>query len=319
MSPEAFAEVAREEFAQVPLRFAKRIRNVALLLEEEPSPETRREEGLGPSETLLGLYQGVPATERGDLYSGVLPDTITLYRLPLISEGEALLAEGRAASRAEAIRLAVRETLWHEIGHYFGLSEGAVDAREARGTNHFGYAHESARVGQAEGMMKGALRSPHASRGDRVISLTPPMAKTLAIIFGLVFVLVGILGFVGNPLVGTGALFEADTAHNLVHLILGLVLLAVAFWAAAQSALWLKIVGALYLIIAVLGFLLTPSMGTLLGLVEVNAADNWLHLVLGIVLVAAGYFTKGDSMGGMPAAPVPPPPAPPPAPGQAMS
>ena len=120
------------------------------------------------------------------------------------------------------------------------------------------------------------------------------MAKTLATIFGVVFVLIGLLGFVGNSLVGSGAIFEADTAHNLVHLALGLILLVVALWAPARSVLWLKIIGAIYLFIALLGFVLTPSMGTLLGLISVNGSDNWLHLVFGIALMAAGYLTRGE-------------------------
>ncbi len=135
------------------------------------------------------------------------------------------------------------------------------------------------------------------------------MAKTLAIIFGIIFVLVGLLGFVNNPLVGSGAFFAADAAHNLVHLVIGLILLAVAFWAAAKSSLWLKIIGVVYLALAIIGFL--SSGGSLLGLVEANGADNWLHLVLGIVLLLAGIYAKGESApmamgaGPMPAGPGP--------------
>jgi predicted Zn-dependent protease with MMP-like domain len=136
-SPEAFERIAAEEFNRIPERFARRIANCALLIAEEPDEETRREEGLGPEETLLGLYRGVPATERGDFYSGVLPDTITLFRLPLEDEAEALLGEGKARDEESALRLAVRETLWHEIGHHFGMSEAEVHAREEDGTNEF--------------------------------------------------------------------------------------------------------------------------------------------------------------------------------------
>lgn len=137
MDGPAFERIAAEEFAHIPERFKRLVRNVALLVEEAPSEEVRREEGLGPGETLLGLYHGIPASLRGEFYSGVLPDTITLYRLPLHEEAEALLAEGRAKSEEEALRLAVRETLWHEIGHYFGMSEEAVHAREDAGTNRY--------------------------------------------------------------------------------------------------------------------------------------------------------------------------------------
>lgn len=119
------------------------------------------------------------------------------------------------------------------------------------------------------------------------------MAKTLAMVFGVVFVLVGILGFVQNPIVGMGALFETDMMHNLAHILLGLILLVVAFAAAGKSALWLKILGVVYLLLAVLGFLMVPDGGSLLGLVATNSADHWLHVVLGLVLVAAGFASKG--------------------------
>ncbi|HVM59013.1 MAG TPA: metallopeptidase family protein [Candidatus Paceibacterota bacterium] len=133
----AFERLAAEEFNRIPERFMKRIANCALLIAEEPDEATRRAEGLGPEETLLGLYHGVPATERGDFYSGVLPDTITLFRLPLMEEAEMLLEEGRAKDEESALRLAIRETLWHEIGHHFGMSEAEVHAREEGGTNEF--------------------------------------------------------------------------------------------------------------------------------------------------------------------------------------
>lgn len=137
MDEREFEALAAEEFANVPPRFARLVKNVALLVEDEPSEEIRKEEGLSPDETLLGLYHGVPNTARGDFYSGVLPDTITLYRLPLMEEAEFLLGEKRAAAFPEAVRLAIRETIWHEVGHYFGLDDEAIHKREDEGTNRF--------------------------------------------------------------------------------------------------------------------------------------------------------------------------------------
>jgi hypothetical protein len=118
------------------------------------------------------------------------------------------------------------------------------------------------------------------------------MAKTLAYVFGVVFVLVGLLGFVPNPLVGMGAIFETDMLHNVVHILFGVILLVVAMKAAEKSALWLKILGAVYLVLAVLGFLMVPEGGALLGLVHTNHADHWLHVVLGVVLLGAGFAGK---------------------------
>lgn len=119
------------------------------------------------------------------------------------------------------------------------------------------------------------------------------MAKTFALIFGVIFVLVGILGFIPNPLVGMNGIFDTNTAHDVVHLLLGIVLLVVAFWAPTQSALWLKILGVVYLLVALLGFF---SGSPLLGFIEANSADNWLHVVLAVVLFLAGWFAKDDMM-----------------------
>jgi predicted Zn-dependent protease with MMP-like domain len=128
MSPfprERFEEIAGEEFDRVPPKFAHRLDNVALLVEDGADPE------------LLGLYHGIPQTARGEYYSGALPDTITLYFQPLLEEAELLLEEKRARDYESAVRLAIRETLWHEIGHYFGLSDPEIHEREEEGTNEF--------------------------------------------------------------------------------------------------------------------------------------------------------------------------------------
>ncbi len=117
-------------------------------------------------------------------------------------------------------------------------------------------------------------------------------AKTAATVLGAVFVLVGLLGFVPNPLVSaTGALFQVNTAHNLVHLITGAALLAGAYGGLGAS-LMLKIFGVVYAIVAVLGLVMGGPM--LLGLIAVNAADHWLHVLLAVVILAAGFMLPDD-------------------------
>ena len=123
------------------------------------------------------------------------------------------------------------------------------------------------------------------------------MAKTLAIVFGAVFVLVALLGFIDSPIAGESGLFQTDTLHDIVHLLFGIILLAVAFTAPARSAAWLKIIGAIYLVLAVLGFLTIPEGGELLGLVLMNTADHWLHVVLGVVLLLAGFAGNKNTSG----------------------
>lgn len=140
MERQAFEDLVYGMWERVPSPFKERIVNVALLVEDAPTEEELREEGIEEG-TLLGLYRGIPNTERGEGY-GVgmtLPDTITLYRLPILEEAAADTREGESAE--EAIRRVAAETLWHEVGHYFGLSEEEIHEREDEGTNAFKDTH----------------------------------------------------------------------------------------------------------------------------------------------------------------------------------
>jgi len=134
MNEREFEQIVEDEWKRIPLKFARKVENVALLIEDEPDETVRAEEKLTEGDTLLGLYRGIPVTERGSEYGiGVsLPDTITLYRLPILMDAEEMDREFRAA-----VRIVVRETLWHEIGHYFGFDEHEVNDREDEGTNAF--------------------------------------------------------------------------------------------------------------------------------------------------------------------------------------
>ncbi|HVV39271.1 MAG TPA: metallopeptidase family protein [Candidatus Paceibacterota bacterium] len=137
MDKDTFEKIVAEEFpGAIPERFRKQIENVAFLVEDQPSLETRREEGLGSHETLLGLYRGVPHTARGDFYGvgGTLPDTITLFQKPIEFEAEQLqhshIRANVRMSDEEAVRRVVRETIWHEVAHHFGMNEHEVRERE---------------------------------------------------------------------------------------------------------------------------------------------------------------------------------------------
>lgn len=127
MTSEEFEKLAHEGFLLIPEKFRDRIRNVALLVEDEPSEEVCRQEGLGKDETLLGLYQGIPATARGDTYGvgPTFPDTITLFQQPI---------EEAAMEDKKDIRTVIAETIWHEYAHYFGMDEKEVQfCEEMRG------------------------------------------------------------------------------------------------------------------------------------------------------------------------------------------
>jgi len=116
-------------------------------------------------------------------------------------------------------------------------------------------------------------------------------------LLAVVFLLIGILGFFPNSLFGEEALFHADTMHNVVHLLTGLIALIVAMNGTQASVLFLRIFGVVYLLVAVLGFLMigTGEYVKLFGLAEVNAADNWLHLVLGVIILWVGMTSGSEA------------------------
>ncbi|MEK7155617.1 MAG: metallopeptidase family protein, partial [Patescibacteria group bacterium] len=110
---------------RLPERVRLKIKNVALLIDDEPSDEVRKIEGLGEDETLLGYYQGIPLSERGEMYGvgATMPDTITLYRLPILEVAE---------QDGLDVRDVVADTIWHEFAHHFGIDEDGVHMLEKK-------------------------------------------------------------------------------------------------------------------------------------------------------------------------------------------
>ena len=103
MSEEEFEDAVAEALDTLPPELARHIDNVVVLVEDEHPDEP----------DLLGLYEGIPLTERGTTYGGVLPDRITIYRLPTVERWDA---------RAEVVD-DVRITVVHEIAHHFGIDD----------------------------------------------------------------------------------------------------------------------------------------------------------------------------------------------------
>ena len=125
MQRKDFEKLVAEGYERLPQWVREKIQNVALLVEDEPSREDREAEGLGEDETLLGLYKGVPLSERGELY-GVgmtMPDTITLYQRPI---------EDAAEEDGTPVAQVITETIWHEFAHHFGMDEHEVREREQK-------------------------------------------------------------------------------------------------------------------------------------------------------------------------------------------
>ncbi len=110
-------------------------------------------------------------------------------------------------------------------------------------------------------------------------------SKNITIAFGSVFVLVGVLGFIPNPIVSSEGLFEVNAMHNLVHLLTGAAFLFGGLVLEGKETLTLRVVTGAYFGVAILGFL--TSGNTLLGLVHINEADRWLHLGLALAMLGA--------------------------------
>ncbi len=120
MTSEKFRKLVDEAFEGIPENFRSAMKNVAIVIEDEPSDAQLAEVDIEPPDTLLGLYEGTPITERHWDDGNRLPDKITLFQYPIED----------ASGNDEDVVVAIGETLIHEIGHYFGLSEEEIEAIE---------------------------------------------------------------------------------------------------------------------------------------------------------------------------------------------
>ena len=120
MTREKFTQLVEDALQEIPRRFRKEMKNVAVVVEDEPSPELLEEMGVEPGDTLFGLYQGTPLTERSWGFGNNLPDRISIYQKPT----------EEACETEDDIRDCIAETVIHEFGHYFGMSEEEIEEIE---------------------------------------------------------------------------------------------------------------------------------------------------------------------------------------------
>jgi predicted Zn-dependent protease with MMP-like domain len=111
-----------DALASIPRRFRDAMENIAIVVEDEPSRDLLEEMEIEPPDTLLGLYQGVPLTERRWDYGNALPDRVLIFQGPHERESE----------DEDDLVVCIAETLIHEIGHYFGLSEEEIEEIEEK-------------------------------------------------------------------------------------------------------------------------------------------------------------------------------------------
>lgn len=112
---QSFECLVREALASLPEEFRKNMENVAIIIEEEFKDDFPEK-----GEELLGLYHGIPKKERGFWYGNTLPDRIVIYKNPIM----------RISANWEELKENIRQTLFHEVGHYFGLDEEDLRALE---------------------------------------------------------------------------------------------------------------------------------------------------------------------------------------------
>lgn len=118
----AFEQMVAVGIDAIPEPYAGKLDNLAITWAYTPSPWQRVKARLRGGWTLFGLYEGIPKTQRGSNYSMVLPDKITIFKYPLASA---------ASSEADLARM-VRQTVWHEVAHHFGLSDSEIYTLEKR-------------------------------------------------------------------------------------------------------------------------------------------------------------------------------------------
>lgn len=121
-----FEKMIADAMDSLPEDRIKGLNNIAITYDDKPSPEQRKQLHLRGSQTLYGLYEGIPLTKRpaaSSIFSSnpmTLPDKITIFKLPIVQNAESL----------EAVREQVRHTLWHEIAHYYGLDHNQIHELE---------------------------------------------------------------------------------------------------------------------------------------------------------------------------------------------
>jgi predicted Zn-dependent protease with MMP-like domain len=120
LSDEQFAQIIAQAMDELPDKYIRALDNVAVVYQDNPSPEQRQQMKLRQNQTLFGLYQGIPQTSRGAGYNLVLPDKITIFKNPLVT----------ASRDMQELKDHVKHTLWHEIAHHYGLDHDRIHELE---------------------------------------------------------------------------------------------------------------------------------------------------------------------------------------------
>lgn len=121
ISREQFEALVSAGIDAIPEKFLKKLDNVVITIDDAPTREQLRKNHVGRGYTLFGLYEGVPQIKRWN-YGGILPDKITIFRKPILED----------ADSEEEVKEIVKNTVWHEIAHHFGMDEDEVRGAELK-------------------------------------------------------------------------------------------------------------------------------------------------------------------------------------------
>ena len=124
LSDKQFDQLITRAMDELPEQYIKGLQNVVIAYEDEPTVEQKQKMKLDDHHILLGLYEGIPLTHRGNGYSFVLPDKITLFKYSILA---IVHNEGELFEQ-------IKRTLWHEIAHYYGLNHGQMAGLRAKKT-----------------------------------------------------------------------------------------------------------------------------------------------------------------------------------------
>ena len=122
LTDQQFDTLITRAMDELPQEYIKGLKNVVIVMADEPTEEQRQKMKLGTHSLLLGLYEGVPLTQRGSGWSGMLPDKITLFKNQILA----------VTHDEESLFEQIKRTLWHEIAHYYGLDHDRIDELESR-------------------------------------------------------------------------------------------------------------------------------------------------------------------------------------------
>lgn len=117
LTDEEFDRLISQAMDELPQEYITGLKNVAIVMADEPTELQKQKMHLDNQHLLLGLYEGIPLTQRGSGWSGMLPDKITLFKHSLL----------RVSHSESDFFEQIKRTLWHEMAHYYGLSHARMD------------------------------------------------------------------------------------------------------------------------------------------------------------------------------------------------